>query len=409
MATAAMARGLATLRPKSIRSRHILWFVVGCGSTLLLGYLAARNYASGLGPETDAGSVVGASLMIGFAFFLAGGLIGFIFGIPRSTREQIPQTPAAAGDSRPDWRTQPNTNLEEISDWLTKILVGVGLTQLTSLPERFDALGSFLAPMLGDAPGSSEYAVVLVLYFTIAGFICFYLAARLLLPGALSWAQGLDEVREEIDQLKTQNQLDSDALNLVHRQLGAGVTASNVPAAELRNAVAHASPWGKSQIFLLADRVRANNWRDRATKQTMERTIPVLQALVDTDTGAGHELSHQYRASLGYALKDRLDPTEDDLQQALSHLNSAIQLRDRGGERGWAIYEFNRALCEILLAQRRGATMADSAQDARIRDDLSRAAQDPWLRSIISDEPLIAEWEGRQPVPPVALKRPTGS
>jgi hypothetical protein len=93
----------------------------------------------------------------------------------------------------------------------------------------------------------------------------------------------------------------------------------------------------------------------------------------------------------------------------LTHLSRAIHLRDRSGERGWAIYEFNRALCEIMLAETRGAGVRDAGQDARIREDLLRASQDPWLRSIINDEPLIAEWEHRRQAAPVELKRTSGS
>src|ERR1700730_13401118 len=49
-----------------------------------------------------------------------GWAVGFLFGVPR-----VGSTPAS---------TRINTNLEQISDWLTKILVGVGLTQLHKLP-----------------------------------------------------------------------------------------------------------------------------------------------------------------------------------------------------------------------------------------------------------------------------------
>src|SRR6266508_6277591 len=65
-----------------------------------------------------------AALVAGGAF-VAGGLLGFLFGIPRSLAgpEGSVDGAAAGGAYR------PNTNLEQISDWLTKILVGVGLVQ----------------------------------------------------------------------------------------------------------------------------------------------------------------------------------------------------------------------------------------------------------------------------------------
>lgn len=60
--------------------------------------------------------------LIASASFLAGGLVGFLFGIPR----------AVQGSTAPSGATQyqANTNLEQVSDWLTKIIVGVGLVQI---------------------------------------------------------------------------------------------------------------------------------------------------------------------------------------------------------------------------------------------------------------------------------------
>jgi hypothetical protein len=84
-----------------------------------------------------------AALVAGGAF-LAGGLLGFLFGIPRSL----------AGPEGADGKTElgayrPNTNLEQISDWLTKILVGVGFVQFTTLARHAGELVNFLGPALG--------------------------------------------------------------------------------------------------------------------------------------------------------------------------------------------------------------------------------------------------------------------
>ena len=76
-----------------------------------------------------------AALVAGGAF-LAGGLLGFLFGIPRSLAVQ--EGVADQGGY------QPNTNLEQISDWLTKILVGVGLVQFTTFAGHVSDLVTFL-------------------------------------------------------------------------------------------------------------------------------------------------------------------------------------------------------------------------------------------------------------------------
>ena len=63
-------------------------------------------------------SVVGAGIGVAVASLAVAGLLGLIFGVPRV------HEPAA---SATQGHYLPNTNLEELSDWLAKVLVGVGL------------------------------------------------------------------------------------------------------------------------------------------------------------------------------------------------------------------------------------------------------------------------------------------
>src|SRR5215207_3296326 len=61
------------------------------------------------------------SIAFGAAFGV-GALVGFLFGIPRRFQREG-SDPALGG-------LVVNTNLEQISDWLTKIIVGVGLVEI---------------------------------------------------------------------------------------------------------------------------------------------------------------------------------------------------------------------------------------------------------------------------------------
>lgn len=64
-------------------------------------------------------------LLLALASVMVGVLVGFLFGIPRALQN------AGTGGAEAGWgRYSTNTNLEQISDWLTKILVGVGLVEL---------------------------------------------------------------------------------------------------------------------------------------------------------------------------------------------------------------------------------------------------------------------------------------
>jgi len=98
---------------------------------------------------------------------LTGAIAGFLFGIPH--------TIAAADASARSAGTPPlgNTNLEVVSDWLTKIIVGVGLIQLgrPAGPGRWAATCACrLRPALGF-----RFRLALVISYAALGFLFGYL------------------------------------------------------------------------------------------------------------------------------------------------------------------------------------------------------------------------------------------
>jgi hypothetical protein len=111
-------------------------------------------------------------LLLGLAAGLVGGLLGFIFGIPKTV------TPAASA-STALVEYQGNTNLEQISDWLAKILVGAGLVELKSIGLALSALGSTFGThgCLGACGWIA--APVIVIGFSVSGFLLTYLWARI--------------------------------------------------------------------------------------------------------------------------------------------------------------------------------------------------------------------------------------
>jgi CheY-like chemotaxis protein len=135
-------------------------------------------------------SAVGIGTLV--ASMAAGGLLGFLFGIPtslQSTATPPPPTDGQAGTGPgggPAPRYAGNTSLEQISDWLTKILVGVGLTQLAAIPTALTSLGDFLADGLGNLPGANVFAPLLVVFALLDGFFLSYLWTRLNLGSLLA-------------------------------------------------------------------------------------------------------------------------------------------------------------------------------------------------------------------------------
>lgn len=120
-------------------------------------------------------AAVTAAFLAAAASFSGGGFIGFLFGIPKTL--QTTSGEGAAPQARLHRSWQVNTNLEQISDWLTKIIVGLGLTQLTQLPSQVESTGDYIAAAI--SPTSSGVAGSLILIvFSILGFVVAYLMAK---------------------------------------------------------------------------------------------------------------------------------------------------------------------------------------------------------------------------------------
>jgi hypothetical protein len=80
-----------------------------------------------------------------------------------------------SGDKSQD---ETNTNLEQVSDWLTKIIVGVGLTQIGRVLPALTKLSENLKAPLGGQPSSGTFGLALTISYTLLGFLFFYLWSR---------------------------------------------------------------------------------------------------------------------------------------------------------------------------------------------------------------------------------------
>jgi Putative Ig domain len=100
---------------------------------------------------------LGTATLTSLAAFLSGCLTGFLFGIPRVVSSgELRQDKGSSGP-----RYTPSSNLAEVSDWLTKLLLGAGLVQLTRLGIPIAGLIHNVAAGLYSPPGSLQTAEVL--------------------------------------------------------------------------------------------------------------------------------------------------------------------------------------------------------------------------------------------------------
>jgi len=135
------------------------------------GVVVVLIYSSQI-PSGVRWSVFGTAIAIGSAAFFIGGMTGFLFGIPRTVQGSAP--------SQGLTQYQGNTNLEQVSDWLTKIIVGIGLVQIGHIVPALSKLARSMKGPLGGQPSSGAFGLGLAITFAFLGFLYYYLWARLL-------------------------------------------------------------------------------------------------------------------------------------------------------------------------------------------------------------------------------------
>lgn len=364
--------------PEQLRRVHDLAWTRILLISIFLGLFCV--VVNGIGSQ----SAFAVGLLLSAASLAVGGLAGFLFGVPRSLQAPFVPAPSGNGQAEPGkqaddnaGRYATNTNLEQISDWLTKILVGVGLTQIGPIVEGLKSAAAYFGAALGEQGTALAFCVMV--YFSIAGFFYTYLWTRLVLVGVMSRAD--QAASAKLRRMEAQDAVDLRAMTLVDRCLSGKISAEDAP--ELGDAIAAASERARKLIFYEAEEARTRSWRQN--KSVVDRSVPVFRALVQTDRDGVY---YKTKAKLAYALKDQRAPTADDLKEAISLLGDAIEQRDLRCKIA-PLYEFNRAVCRMLLDEdfKQGRPSSAETRDL-IAADLEAAAA---LRQNFADDP-VARW-----------------
>ncbi|WP_437666063.1 hypothetical protein [Sorangium sp. So ce1182] len=156
-------------------------------ASVALGILGLALYAAHFGSWQTFAEAFAAGILVTGAAALVGILLGFLFGIPRTLVDEggAPQArTGAAATGRVDGVVavySPNTNLEQISDWLSKILVGVGLTQLNDIPSALVRFSVWLGSGMPQHPEAGKFALGAIAYASVFGFLYGYIWTRVVL------------------------------------------------------------------------------------------------------------------------------------------------------------------------------------------------------------------------------------
>lgn len=301
--------------------------------------------------------------MLSGAAFLVGSLVGFLFGIPKSrtdgprhsddtTNNGDQRHKPADGTSRAKY--WDNANLEEVSDWLTKIIVGLGLVQFGSISSYFHSIGATAQPSL-----KAEGALVLqgsLLYFLVLGFIVFYLWTRIVFYGILIDVNGaLQIAKQELG--KELDKFGAETLILSAAQ-AALAESGNQPQREFM----------ARQLRELADKGQLGDQghvvlgRIYRSLSRLHEAIDILSNYIDKHEGeaAPHKGVHTcfYNRSCYYALSygkngdgAMANHALSDLQQAMRHSSSPASDADFvRGDADFASLRDDPALAQRLEA-----------------------------------------------------------
>jgi hypothetical protein len=149
---------IANDREVNNKEKESLRFLLAAAIVAAFGVVLILLYSLRFRSSDQMLRIFGVGMLVACAALLSGFLLGFIFAIPRKRgAEEKGGTTDSKGVDAPGFRIQRaafdhNFNLVEISDWLTKIIVGVGLVELHSIPEKLGLLSYYLAPGLLPAP-----------------------------------------------------------------------------------------------------------------------------------------------------------------------------------------------------------------------------------------------------------------
>ncbi len=311
-------------------------------------------------------------LMWAGACLSCGLLVGFLFGIPKVLQETAPVAVAPAGATAPaagapgrGYRQVLNTNLEQVSDWLTKIIVGVGLVELRRLPDHLDRAATLVATGAGDPVGDHSIATALILYFSIAGFLGAYLATRLHLARAFALAdQAAQQTLGEI-------------LGMLDVEARATVTRAH--AADTADGAAAASPLPTAEERVVAERVakRASELDPGSLEDELAKLVAEFERLHTQDPRGAARLSERERVVakmrlLGLACWDMLPRLvgSRSLGQRMAAL-AFLQLRPDPHHHAWIADRFREEASRFVVYHA-GLALLHAAEQASTTDELKR-------------------------------------
>jgi len=245
-------------------------------------------------------NIVGLSILLGLACTAGGILFGFIFSIPRSMTSDEDEKGKAY---------RANANLEQISDWLTKIIVGVGLVEFNAIERKLKQFVDYLAPSFVEIYEPRALIFSTIIFYFMMGFIMGYVYTRLYASALFRWAD--DALINKVNELVKQNNNDKKVLDILSswlKSLRSGPQPSRI---EFFEAVKNASPGIRSTAYFRARIFRKSKEQkmSKINSELLDEIIAARKKIKDTN-GTGYQAPRQ--------LIQLLDLDKDILEEKFS-------------------------------------------------------------------------------------------
>jgi hypothetical protein len=173
-----------------------LWTSIWLGAGTLLGILFVLWFS------INNSLNIGLLLLWSMAYLAIGGLLGFIFSVPKMISDNTPgnvSDTSVAMTASIKTRYQENTNLTQISDWLTKVLIGASLVELKEILKFVYHVAHAMGKGIHRPGYLTDAATItcaaIILYFITWGFISGYLVMKLVLTE--QFAESVNDLRAD--------------------------------------------------------------------------------------------------------------------------------------------------------------------------------------------------------------------
>ena len=193
------------------------WLTIS--AVLVLGLWVAQHFDAST--QTHPTAVYA---LVALCCLSAGSILGFLFGIPHASGAASGSSTLASGPTAA--RSSPSTSLEQVSDWLTKIIIGVGLVELDKIEARLATLGTLISRAVGAGAGNTAVAQLFVVTFGALGFLAGYIWTRVYYGGIQAKADVNMHDIQNVRDLAAQAQQSSEQAAVLAAQAAALATSN---------------------------------------------------------------------------------------------------------------------------------------------------------------------------------------